>query len=97
MADQISGGQQQEQKDLEKSCWGLIVGQRLTSEKVETTSHDEPKLNYIPRFVYKDIDLHVCKNSFKSDYINLAYFKERVLKSLILTNFTLWDSTSCGL
>jgi len=28
-----SGGQQQEQK--EKSCWGLIVGERLTEEKLE--------------------------------------------------------------
>ena len=30
-----SGGQQQEQNDLEKSCWGLIVGKRLTEEKLE--------------------------------------------------------------
>ena len=30
-----SGGQQQEQKDLEKSCWGLNVGERLTEEKLE--------------------------------------------------------------
>ena len=28
-------GQQQEQKDLEKSCWGLIVGEHLTEEKLE--------------------------------------------------------------
>ena len=29
-----SGGQQQGHKDLEKSCWGLIVGERLTEEKL---------------------------------------------------------------
>ena len=29
-----SGGQQQEQTDLEKSCWGLIIGDRLTEEKL---------------------------------------------------------------
>ena len=31
---EVSGGQQQEQKDLEKSCWGLMVGERLTEEKL---------------------------------------------------------------
>jgi len=30
-----SGGHQQEQENLEKSCWGLIVSERLTEEKLE--------------------------------------------------------------
>src|SRR6218665_117606 len=30
-----SGGQQQEQKNLEKSCRGLIFGERLTEEKLD--------------------------------------------------------------
>src|SRR6218665_3805864 len=32
---QRSGGQQQKQKNLEKSCRGLIFGERLTEEKLD--------------------------------------------------------------
>jgi len=31
----VDTGHQQEQENLEKSCWGLIVGERLTEEKLD--------------------------------------------------------------